>query len=233
MQELALATDSQLRYIAKTKANYDYATSPKRKTERNFATMLPVMDSFITGAEAKGTIGQKVLNGGTRLKDWGIFIAITSLYNKAINKIVDKSETLQKFRDNSPIAYGVTNAAVAVTAGISGINYVNKGFNKFIAPHIPKSLKDGAKNLFGKTDNSKLGNIINNGMKSFANKYPKITKALGVAERWALPVICAGFLASIAADVIKTKKNENNLYNKLSDARLAAAQQLAIQNSEE
>ena len=232
MHELALASDSQLRYIAKTKSNYDYVTSPKRKTERNFATMLPVMDSFLTGAEAKGSVGHKVVAGGVRLKDWGIFLAVTSLYTKAVNKIVDKSETLQKFRDNSPVAYGVTNAAVAVAAGISGIKYINKGFNKFIVPLIPKGLKDGVKNIFGKADNSKIGTVINNGMSSFAQKYPKITKALGVAERWALPVICAGFLVSIAADLIKSKKNENNIYNKLSDARLAAAQQLAIQNLE-
>lgn len=232
MHELALASDSQLRYIAQSKANYEYATSPKRKAERNFATMLPVIDSFLTGAETKGTIGKKAAAGGLRLKDWGIFIAVTSLYNKAVNKIVDKSETLQKFRDNSPIAYGLMNAAVAVTAGISGIKYINKGFNKFVAPLIPKGLKDGAKNLFGKADNSKIGNIINNGMQAFAQKYPKITKALGVAEKWALPVICVGFLASIAADLAKTKSNENKTYKNLTDARLAAAQQLAVQNLE-
>ena len=232
MQELALATDSQLRYIAKTKANYDYAASPKRKAERNFATMIPVMDSFLLGAGTKGTLGQKVVAGGNQLKDWGIFLVVTSLYNKMVNKIVDKSETLQKFRDNSPYTYGIANAAVGVTVGISGIHYVNKGFQRFISPLIPNRLKEVAKGFIEGTDNSNFGKVINNSMQNFAQKYPKISKVLGTTARWAMPVLCLGFLASMAIDIIKTKSNENKTFKQLSDARLAVAQELAAQNAQ-
>lgn len=230
MQELALASDAQLRNIAQQKARREYATSPNRKTESNFALALPVMDSFLVGATAKGGIKNKVLAGGNQLKDWGIFLFVTHLYHKAINKIVDKSETLQDFRENSPFMFGVANTALGVTAGISGIHYINKGYNKFISPLIPQKLKDGVKNLVNSTDKSSFVKAVNGNMKDFATKYPKITKTLNTAARWALPLLCLGFMGAMAIDAIKAKMNENRTYKQLSDARLAAAQELALKN---
>ena len=123
MQEIALASDSQLRSVAQSKALNDYANSPKRSFEYNFATALPIMDSFLVGATKKGNLKQKALAGGKQLKDWGIFLVAASLYNKAINKIVSKSETLQNFKENSPFAYTVTNALAGTAVGISAIKY--------------------------------------------------------------------------------------------------------------
>ena len=233
MQELALATDSQLRNIARTKANYEYISSPKRKTETNFALMLPVMDSFLLGAGTKGSLGQKIATGGNQLKDWGIFLAVTHLYSKAVNKLVEKSQTLQNFKENSPTAFGVANIVTGLAAGISGIHYVNKGFQKFVSPLIPKGVKNAAKGIFEATDSSSLGKTINNGMKTFTKKYPKLSKTVNKAVKWAMPVLCLGFLASMAIDAVKAKASENETFNELSDARLAAAQQLAVQKQGE
>ena len=147
MQELAQATDAQLRSIAQYKSLNDFANSPNRKTESSFAKVLPVMDSVLVGASTQGSLGKKIVSGGKQLKDWGIFLAVTGLYHKAIDKIVSKSETLQNFRDNSPFAYGIANTVLGVTAGISGVHYVNKGFQKYIAPHIPKSVKNAVGNF--------------------------------------------------------------------------------------
>ncbi len=229
MQELALATDSQLRSIARTKANYEYNNSPKRKTETNFAIMLPVMDSFLLGAGTKGSLGSKVVAGGKQLKDWGIFLAVTHLYNKAVNKMVEKSQTLQNFKENSPTAFGVANIALGVTAGVSGIHYINKGFQKFVSPLIPKGIKNAAKGLIESTDSSSLGKAVNKGMKNFTKNYPKLSKTLNVAVTWAMPVLCLAFLTSMAIDAVKAKASENETFKKLSDARLAAAQELAAQ----
>ena len=230
MREIAMATDSQLRDIAREKANYDYATSPRRKVENKFANAIPVMDSLLTAAATKGTLKEKVLSGGNQLKDWGIFLAVTHCYNKAINKIVDKSETLQNFRDNSPFAYNFVNTALGVTAGISGIHYINKGYQKFVAPLIPKSIKNAAKDLINSTDESSIGTAINKGMKNFSKKYPKITNGFSTAAKFAMPVLCIAFMTSMVIDAIKTKSKENKIFKDLSDARLSAAQDLAAKN---
>ena len=232
MQEIALASDSQLRSVAQCKALNDYASSPKRSFEYNFATALPVMDSFLVGVSKKGDIKQKALAGGKQLKDWGIFLIVASLYNKAINKIVSKSETLQNFKENSPFAYTATNALVGTAVGISAIRYANKGYQKFIAPIIPEKLKQFGKNIFGAKNESGVTSTINNGMKTLAKKYPKITNCLGTVAKLAMPVLCLGFMASIAYDMIKAKVDENRTYKNLEDARLAAAQQLAIKNQD-
>ena len=87
MQEIAMATDKQLKTIAQLKANYDYVNSPNRKFEHNVALTIPMMDSFLVGAATKGSLKNKVLAGGSQLKDWGIFLAITTLYNKAVDKV--------------------------------------------------------------------------------------------------------------------------------------------------
>ena len=232
MQEIALATDSQLRSVAQSKALNDYANSPKRSFEYNFATALPIMDSFLVGASEKGTLKQKALAGGRQLKDWGIFLAVAGLYNKAINKIVSKSETLQDFKENSPFAYTTTNALIGTAFGISAVKYANKGYQKFIAPLIPEKVKQLGRTIMGTADNSSVSGTINNGMKTFATKYPKITNCLGTVAKWAMPVMCLGFMASIAYDMIKAKVDENKTYKNLEDARLAAAQQLAIKNQD-
>ena len=233
MQEIAFATDTQLKDIARYSARKEFANSPKRKSEKKFANMLPVMDSFLYAATADGSLSQKVMAGGKQLKDWGIFIIAANLYNKAINRIVNKSETLQNFRDNSPVAYGVANTALGVTAGLSAVRWVNALGRKFIAPLIPQKAKDLAKAVAESTDTGTIGKAINNGMKNFATKYPKITKSLGFVGKWALPLLSLGYLASLAIDVFKTKSTEKKIYNELNNARLAAAQQLAVQNMQE
>ena len=232
MQELAFATDSQLRSIARQKAAGDYANSPKRKVEFNFATALPVVDSFMVGAATNGTLKKKVLAGGSQLKDWGIFLAVVHFYNKAINKIVEKSETLQNFKENSPFTFGVVNTVLGLTAGISGIRYINAGYRKFVAPYIPKCVKEFGKSVVNATDNSSVGKSINEGMKTFAQKYPNITKVFGATAKWALPLLCLGFIASMAIDAVKAKSNEDKTYKQLEAARLAAAQELASKNEE-
>ena len=233
MQEIALASDSQLRSVAQSKALNDYANSPKRSFEYNFATALPIMDSFLVGATKKGNLKQKALAGGKQLKDWGIFLVAANLYNKAINKIVSKSETLQNFKENSPFAYTITNALAGTAVGISAIKYANKGYQKFIAPIIPEKVKQFGRTILGTSSESSVSGTINNGMKTFAKKYPKITKSMGTVAKWAMPVLCLGFMASIAYDMIKAKVNENRTYKNLEDARLSAAQQLAFQNKDE
>ena len=233
MQEIAMATDAQLRAAAQSKAYGDYAKSPRRKAEYNFATMLPVMDSFLVGATAPGSLKNKVLTGGKQLKDWGIFLVVANLYHSAINKIVSKSETLQNFKENSPFAFGITNTVLGVTAGISGIHLVNKGCQKFISPIIPQQVKEFTKGLANSMDNSSVGQSVNEGMKRFAKNYPKITKTFGVAAVWTLPILCLGMMGVMAYDAIKAKFTENRTYKELEGARLAAAQQLAMQKQGE
>ncbi len=225
-----MASDSQLRSIAKVKSVSDYTGSPKRNFEYNFATAIPIMDSFLTGVSQKGSLKQKAIAGGKQLKDWGIFLVVTNLYNKAINSLVSKSETLQNFRDNSPFAFMITNAAVGTAAGISGIHYINKGFSKFVAPHIPESVKSLGKNILGSADNSGASKVINNGMKTFSKNYPKITKGLGTVAQVALPLMCLGLMASMAFDMVKAKVTEHKTYKELEDVRLTAAQKLAMKN---
>ncbi len=232
MQELAMATDSQLRNLAQFKSMNDFVNSPNRKTESGLAGVLPVMDSILVGASTKGSLKNKVLSGGNQLKDWGIFLAVTGLYRKAVDKMVSKSETLQNFKQNSPFAYGIADTTLAVVAGLSGIHYVNKGFQKFIAPIIPQSIKSTIKGFVNSTDESSFGKVINGGMKSFATKYPKITGVINTAAKWALPVVCLGVMTSLAIDIIKAKHSENKTYKELEKARLASAQQLAVQNQE-
>lgn len=233
MQELAMASDAQLKSLAQYKSQSDFASSPNRKVESSLATAIPLMDSFLVGASAQGSLKKKVLTGGKQLKDWGIFLAVTGLYRKAIDKIVSKSETLQDFKQNSPFAYGIADTVLAVTAGISGVHYINKGYQKFIAPHIPEKVKSFARNIFNSTDESSIGKSINNGMKTFAKNYPKITKTLSTATKWALPLICLGVMGALAIDMIKAKVTEKNTYKQLEQARLAAAQQLASEKQEE
>ena len=230
MQEIAFATDNQLKTIAQYSARSEFANSKKRKAEKKFANMLPVMDSFLYGATAKGNLSQKVLAGGNQLKDWGIFILATSLYSKAINAIVNKSETLQDFRKDSPVCFGVANTALGVATGFSAIRWVNALGRRFIVPYIPQKAKELARAFVGSTDTCKVGQAVNNGIKTFAAKYPKISKTLGAAGRWALPLLCLGYLTSLAIDICKTKSKENKIYNQLQDARLTAAQQLALKN---
>lgn len=230
MQEIAFATDTQLKNIAQFSVGREFANSPKRKAERGFANMLPFMDSFLYGATTNGSISQKVLAGGNQLKDWGIFLLATNLYNKAIDKIVDNSETLQNFKENSPILYGTTNTILGLSAGISAIKYVNAGYKKFIAPLIPKKVKFIANNLVAFSDTSAVGKHINKGMEKLATNHPKITKSLGIVGRYALPLLCLGYIASLAMDVCKAKIKEEKIYNTLKDARLNAAQQLAMNN---
>lgn len=230
MQEIAFSTDTQLRTIAKYNANSEFANSKKRKSERRFANILPIMDSFLYGATSAGPLSSKVLEGGNQLKDWGIFLVATNLYNKAIDKIVDKSETLQNFRENSPVLFGIANTVLGAATGISAIKYVNAGYKKFISPLIPKTVKNIAKNVVDSSDTSKVGKFINSGMENAATKYPKITKSLGIVGRYALPLLCLGYIASLAVDVCKTKIKEEKIFNALKEARLNAAQQLATNN---
>ena len=230
MNEIAFATDSQLRNIASAKANYDYASSPNRKTERKFANMLPVMDSILIGASTKGSLGSKVVSGGKELADWGVFIGLAYLYNKMIGKLVKNSDTLQDFKENSPVAFNVANAAVGVTACCSGLYYIKKGFNKFIAPHLSTGVKNFPKSLADNIDDSSFGKRINKGMAEFANNYPKITKGLKIAAVWTLPVLCAGLLITWVADLAKINKNKKATLKNLEDARLTATQQIAIEN---
>ena len=230
MQEIAFATDTQLKNIAQYSARSEFANSKKRKSEKKFANMIPVMDSFLYGATTNGTLSQKVIAGGSQLKDWGIFLLAANLYNKAVNGIVNKSETLQNFRENSPVIYGVTNTVLGVATGCSAIKWVNTLGRKFIAPIIPQKAKEFAKAVANSTDTGTIGKAINNGMKSFATNYPKITKTLKGVGKWALPLLCLGYIASLAIDVCKAKSKEQKIYDNLQDARLAAAQQLAAQN---
>ncbi|MBQ7450723.1 hypothetical protein IJS77_04835 [bacterium] len=230
MEEIAFATDAQLKNIAQYNARREFANSPKRKSEAKFANMLPVMDSFLTGATAKGSLSTKIITGGNELKDWGIFILATSLYNKAVNKIVSKSETLQNFRENSPVMYGVANTALGVATGFSAIKYVNKGYQKFIAPLIPQKFKDSLKGFVDSADTTKIGKSINRGMQNFATKYPKITRGLGIVGKLALPVLCLGYITSLVIDVCKAKSKGEKTFEELKEARLMAAQQLASQN---
>lgn len=233
MNEIAFATDSQLRNIASTKANYDYATSPHRKTERKVANMLPVMDSFILGATTKGSLGTKAVSGGKELIDWGIFIGLANIYRKAVNGAVNNSESLQNFKENHPVAFNVSNALVGTAACLSGVYYIKKGYNKFIAPHISQKFKDMPKNIADQIDNSGIGRSINNGMKTFASKYPKITKGLKIGAIWALPVVCIGILATWISDMAKANNTKKSTLNELKAMRLASAQQLALENREE
>ena len=232
MQEIAFATDTQLKNIAQYNARNEFANSNMRKTEKSFANVLPIMDSFLYGATTRGNLSQKVLAGSSQLKDWGIFILATSIYNKAVNGIVNKSETLQNFRDNSPVCFGIANTILGVATGCSAIKWINTLGRKFIVPHIPKKAKEIAKSFINSTDSGSIGKVINGGMKNFATKYPKITKVLGSVGRWALPVLCLGYLCSLAIDVCKAKSKENKIYNELQNARLIAAQQLAIKNAD-
>lgn len=233
MREIAFATDTQLKNIAQYSARREFTDSPKREKERKFANIIPIMDSFLYGATTKGNLSTKVLAGSNQLKDWGIFIIAAKLYNKAIDKIVNKSETLQNFRDNSPILFGTTNTILGVAMGCSAIKWTNKLYKKLIAPIIPQKAKEISKGFVNYTDNRSLGKAINNGMQSFATKYPKITKTLNTVGKWTLPLICLGYITSLAIDICKAKSKEDRIYNKLQDARLAAAQQLASQNIEQ
>lgn len=230
MNEIAFATDAQLKNIATAKANYDYASSPNRKTERKFANMLPVMDSVLIGASTQGSLGSKVVSGGKELTNWGIFIGLSYLYNKMMGKLVKNSDTLQNFKENSPVAFNVANVAVGVTACCSGLYYIKKGFNKFVAPHLSKGVKDFPKNLADNIDDSSFGKRINAGLANFAKDYPKITKGLKIAAAWTLPILCAGLLITWIADLAKINKNKNTTLKNLEDARLAATQQIAVEN---
>ena len=227
MQEIAFATDTQLKNVAQYCARNEFANSKKRKAEKKFANMIPIVDSFLYGATSKGKLSTKIMAGGGQLKDWGIFIAATELYNKAINKIVDKSETLQNFRENSPVMFGVANTALGVTTGISAIKWVNVFGRKFILPYIPKNIKNFAKSFIKSTDTGRVGKAINSGMKKFAQKHQTSTKVLGTIGKWALPLLCLGYITSLVFDVCKAKSKEDKIYNNLKEARLAAAQQLA------
>ena len=231
MQEIALATDSQLRSIARAKASYEYNSSPHRKTEKKFANMIPVMDSFLMGASTQGTLGQKVVSGGKDMADWGIFIGLAYLYNKAVNKIVGKSETLQNFKENSPAAYGIANVALGATTCMSGLYYIKKGYQKFIVPHLPKNIKNAPENIAKGIDDSSFAKTINNSMKNFAKNYPNITKCLRTGAVWALPVLSLGFIAVWVVDLIKANGTQKRTLKELEAARLAAAQQLAMQNN--
>lgn len=233
MQEIAFATDSQLKSIAKAKAGYEYSTSPKRKNEHNFATMLPIADSFLVGAGTKGHIGKKIVTGGRQLKDWGIFLLVTDLYSKVVDKVVSKSETLQNFREESPLAFGFANAVLGVTVGINGIKAVNKIGKKYVMPMLPDNVKSFFKDFSKNVNKSNIGKSINTNIKKFANRYPSIAKAGRIVSMWAMPVVCAGILISMVSDIIKAKKTEKETYNKLSDLRLEAAQSMATQNIEE
>lgn len=230
MQEIAFATDTQLKNIAQQNVAREFANSPKRNSERRFAYMLPFADSFLYGATTQGSLSRKVLAGGSQLKDWGIFLLATNLYNKAIDKIVDKSEAVQNFRDNSPVLFGAANTVLGVAVGYSAIKYLNAGYKKFIAPLIPQKVKNAVKSVVGLSDNSAIGKSVNEGMKGFAVKYPKITKALGIVGRYALPILCLGYIASLAVDVIRAKAKVSQTVEALKDVRLAAAQQLAANN---
>ena len=50
MQELAMASDAQLRTLAQYKSRRDFANSPNRKAEYSLSKALPVWDSFFVGA---------------------------------------------------------------------------------------------------------------------------------------------------------------------------------------
>ena len=231
MHEIAMITDSQINAVANARANYEYNNSSHRKTERKFANMLPVMDSFLLGASTTGSLGTKVVSGGKELADWGIFIGLAHLYRKTINKIVNNSETLQNFKEDSPVAFNLANTALGVTVCCSGAYYIKKGYQKFIAPHISKDVKDAPQNLADKIDKSSIGKSINEGMKNFAKNYPKITNGLKIAAVWTLPIVCVGILATWITDMVKANNVKKTTQKELEGLRLAAAQQLAMQNS--
>lgn len=233
MQELALATDSQIRNIANARANYEYNSSPNRKIERKVANMLPVMDSFLIGASTKGSLGTKVVSGGKELVDWGIFIGLAHLYGKTVKNIVNNSETLKDFKENHPVAFNLANTALGVTACCSGCYYIKKGYQKFIAPHISQKVKNLPQNVADDIDNSGIGKSINEGMKNFAKNYPKITKGLKIAAVWTLPIVCAGLLITWVTDMVKANNIKKTTQKELEELRLSAAQQLAMQNISE
>lgn len=226
LQNFINTNDAQLKQIARADAQQEFATSPQRQRESNFATMLPVADSLLQGVAKKGTLSQKGKTVAQTGLNWAIFMSAVALYRKATNKITDTFPALKEFGQEHPFSTTVVDAAVGVTAGMSAIYYSNKAA-KFLKKKFSKQFNYVDKAYTQLADDSGIGRMINAGMKQFANKFPKTNNIIKKVSIFALPVICLGILGVYFYDLAKMSSKKDKNYEDLKEIQNKTAEMIA------
>jgi len=215
-------------------AAYDqYQSSPGTKASKLFSDTLPVTDSLVRGATAKGTLSTKFGTTADNLKDWGVFLVVTKLYDKITNKIVEKCPPLQRFQEKHPAVSNLLGLGGAVGTGIAGIHYTNKLLNNVATRLQQKPNKNNVlmfiegvltgKHL-EKIDTTKVGKNINSGIEKLADN--STAKKLGAAARLAIPLLAIGFIVKAVKDRANFVKNAERNYNEIQQTKLEVAKAL-------
>lgn len=227
-------SDEQLQTLARTKAILDIANSKTVKSGKVFSDFLPIADSFLIGATTKGPLSNKIKGGLDQAKDWAFFIAVTAIYNKAVNGIVNNVPFLKQFREDHPAMYGIGYTVGGVAAGSSGVHLGNKAWDAIFTKPGSKAKTVGEKvsGLIDDLDNGYIGKQVNKFIKWFPEKMPKTAKAASFIATWTLPILCVGYLVSIFTKLAGLKNKEKDNYIELKQVQLDAAKQLLTQNQQ-
>lgn len=226
------ANDAQLKQVARADAYRKFATDPQRRRESNFATVLPVADSLLKGVATSGSLAAKGKAAAKSGVEWAIFLGAVALYNKAVNKITDTFPSLKEFGQENPVTALVGNAILGVAIGMSAINYTVKA-GAAVLKKFPKA-SNKIKTLYEyAADESGIGRTLNNGMKSFAQRFPKVTDKIKFVSRWAIPVACVGFLGVLFYDLIKTSFKKDKNFDELKELQNQAAAIMVSRQSEQ
>ena len=225
MRTFVNADDKQLKQLAREDARSEFANDPQRKRENKFATMLPVADSLLQGVATSGKLSKKgkaVVKAGT---EWAVFMGAVALYNKAMGKVTQTFPALKEFGEEHPVISKVADTTVGVVTGMSAVHYFFKGVNKLRSK--VKGFDKAVKTIENLVDDSGVGKAINNGMETFAKKFPKANNVVKKVAVLALPVACVGLLGVYFYDLLKMGSKQDSNYKDLKELQKGAATMLA------
>ncbi len=217
----------QLYYIAANQAINDNDTQKRNNFTKNLLRIIPVVDSFVAVSQKKqmqglGAVSTMTSAAGTfgaRMLSWGALYLGSGWIFKAVNKLIDKSDTLSKMTDKQPVLEDAID--IAAVYGTYSLARKFASSAKKLVPESVTSLFSDYSEKIAKSINSsnfskKIYNPLINRITKESAARPQLTSFVKKAQSFAVPtLIFASIVKSLLVDPIALNKKIKGNYHEL------------------
>lgn len=223
---LANLSDDEVDLSSKRKAYKEYNNDPSRGISGFIATSIPVVHSIAKGVATEGSAAAKTTVALNTAKNWGLFIAGASLFNKIATSVINKVKPLKEFAEDHPGTTSIGLIVSSVAAGEAVVHYGNKLITKLFKENPMQKLHE-------KLTKSTLlnNNFVEKKAIPFLSRLtegPK-TKFAGKIAFFGLGVLIGKNLFDLIKIDHNISKNKENLKQKRYEASREAANDLFAQ----